>query len=74
MKVEDYTRRQEEIGRWKVNITSYKLGNEYYCTVDNVEPGATLARGQGPSREEAEKKALQKAEEMLAKTRVVTQS
>ena len=38
---------------------------------DNVEPGATLARGQGSTRDEAEKKALDKAKELVAKTRVV---
>jgi len=71
MKAEDYSRRQEQVGRWKVNIISYKFGDQYYCTVDNVEPGATLARGQGSTRDEAEKKALEKAQEFLAKTRVV---
>jgi dsRNA-specific ribonuclease len=71
MKAEKYSKRQEQVGRWKVNIVSYKLGDQYYCTVDNVEPGATLARGQGSTREEAEKKALERAKELLAKTRVV---
>ena len=72
MKVEQYSRRQQQVGRWRVNIVSYKLGDQYICTVDNVEPGATLDRSEGATREEAEKKALQKAEEMLAKTRVMT--
>jgi len=71
MKAEKYSKRQEQVGRWKVNIVSYKLGDQYYCTVDNVEPGATLARSQGSTREEVEKKALEKAKELLAKTRVV---
>jgi hypothetical protein len=71
MKAEKYSKRQEQVGRWKVNIGSYKLGDQYYCTVDNVEPGATLARSQGSTREEAEKKTLEKAKELLAKTRVV---
>jgi len=71
MKAEKYSKRQEQVGRWKVNIVSYKLGDQYYCTVDNVETGATLARGQGSTREEAEKKALERAKELLAKTRVV---
>ena len=71
MKAAKYSKRQEQVGRWKVNIVSYKLGDQYYCTVDNVEPGATLARGQGSTREEAEKKALERAKELLAKTRVV---
>jgi len=70
MKVEEYSSRRQQVGQWKVRIVSYKLGDEYFSTVDNDEPGATLSRGQGPTREEAEKKALQKAEEMLAKTRV----
>ena len=71
MNIEGYSRRQEQVGRWKVNIVSYKLGDQYYCTVDNVEPGATLARGQGSTREEVEKKSLEKAKELLAKTRVM---
>ncbi|HLC25297.1 MAG TPA: hypothetical protein VJM80_00840 [bacterium] len=72
MKIEEYSRKQQEIGRWKINIVSYRLGDAYLCTVDNVEPGAVLARGKGPTREEAEKKAIQKAEEMLKRTRVIT--
>ena len=71
MNIEGYSRRQEQVGRWKVNIVSYKLGDQYYCAVDNVEPGATLARGQGSTLYEAEKKALDKAKELVAKTRVV---
>lgn len=72
MKVEEYSKRQQEVGQWKINITSYKLGDRYYCTIDNVEPGATLTRTEGVTLAEAEKKALQKVEEMLAKTRIVT--
>ena len=71
MNIEGYSRRQEQVGRWKVNIVSYKLGDQYYCTVDNVEPGATLERGQGSTRDEAETKALDKAKELVGKTRVV---
>lgn len=72
MKVEGYSRRQQQVGRWKINIVSYKLGDQYICTVDNVEPGATLARAEGLTREETEKKAVQKAQDMLTRTRVVT--
>ena len=71
MKVEEYSKRQQQVMEWKVNIASYWLGAQYYCTVDNVEPGATLARAQGLTRDEAEKKALEKAEGMLAKTLVM---
>ena len=71
MKVEEHSKRQQQVGQWKVNIVSYRLGDRYYCTVDNVEPGATLARAQVLTRDEAEKKALGKAEGMLAKTLVM---
>jgi hypothetical protein len=72
MKVEGYTRRQEEVGRWKMNITSYRFGDRYICTVDNVEPGATLSRTEASSREDAERQAIEKARQLLEKTRVVT--
>ena len=48
----------------------YKLGGRYCCEVDNVSSGGRLARGEGATREEAEAEALNKAREMLARTRV----
>jgi dsRNA-specific ribonuclease len=66
---EEYQRRQEKLAGWKVGIVSYRLGERYYCTVDNVSPGARLARGEGATREEAERQALDKAQKMLSGTR-----
>lgn len=71
MKPKEYARRQQQVGPWKINIISYRLGDLYFCTVDNVEPGATLARGQGSTRDEAEEKAVRKAEQSLAGTGVM---
>ncbi len=71
MKPEEYSRRQQEVGRWKINIISFKLGDRYYCTVDNVEPGARIARGEGATREEAERSAVEKATARLSRTRVM---
>ncbi len=71
MKPEEYSRRQQEVGRWKINIISFKLGDRYYCTVDNVEPGARIARGEGATREEAERSAIEKATARLSRTRVM---
>ena len=65
----DYERRRQELAGWQVGIVSYKLGDRYLCEVDNVSPGARLSRGEGATREEAEKQALEKAREMLARTR-----
>jgi dsRNA-specific ribonuclease len=67
---EDYQRRQEELAGWKVGIVSYRLGDRYHCEVDNVSPGARLSRGEGATREEAEKQALDQARVMLARTRI----
>lgn len=72
MKAEDYQERKVEVLGWPVNLTSYRLGEEFHCKADNVSPGAALARTTGATREEAEKKALQRAEELLGRTRVRT--
>jgi len=69
LKPEEYQTRAESAGPWKLNVISYKLGDKYLCTVDNVSPGATLARAEGETREQAELKALQKAREMIERTR-----
>ena len=49
MRPEDYTRRREQVEGWDINIVSYKLGKTYRCTIDNVSPGANIARGEGDS-------------------------
>ena len=69
MQAEEYTERQGELDGWRVHIVSYRIGDRYYCTIDNVDPGARFARAEGPTREEAEGHALQKARKYLAQTR-----
>ena len=69
MKAEEHATRTLELGGWKVKLTSYKLGDVYHCTADNVDPGAWIARTQGASREEAENKAIERARELLGRTR-----
>ena len=69
MKAEDYTERHEEIDGWKVHIVTYRVGDRYYCSIDNVDPGARFARAEGASRDEAERAALDKARKYLAQTR-----
>jgi hypothetical protein len=69
-KPEEYNSRIESEGAWRLRVTSYRLGEKYICTVDNVDPGATLARIEGATREDAESQALSKARHMVGKTRV----
>jgi len=69
MKAEDYSERQVEVEPWQVQLTSYKLGDVYHCKADNVSPGAALARTTGATRAEAEQKALDRARQLLSRTR-----
>ena len=69
MKVDGYRERTLQVAGWPVNLTSYKLGDAYHAKADNVSPGANLARTSAASREEAEKLALDRAGELLARTR-----
>jgi hypothetical protein len=69
LKVEEHHERQLELAGWPVNLISYRTGQEWHAKADNVSPGATLCRATGASREEAEQKALKRAEELLGRTR-----
>ncbi len=69
LKAEEYRERKLELAGWPVNISSYRLGAEWRAKADNVSPGAGLCRTSGATREEAEEKALKRAEELLSRTR-----
>lgn len=71
LRPEGHRVRIEAEGAWRLRVTSYRLGDEFICHVDNVDPGATLCRTSGPTREEAERVALAKARNMVAGTKVV---
>jgi len=70
MKAEEYQERKVIVHGWPVNLSSYRLGSVFHCKADNVSPGAALARTQGSTREEAETKAVERAEKLLARTKV----
>ncbi len=69
MKPADYSEKILELAGWKVRLTSYKLGDKYLCKADNVEPGACIVRTEGVTKDEAEQKAMSRAEEYLSRTR-----
>jgi len=72
MKAEHYSRELRELAGWQISIETYKLGDVYHCTISNADPGARFARADGATREEAEQKALEKAERFLRQTRRFT--
>jgi hypothetical protein len=69
VKVEEFAERKVDLLGWPVNVASYRLGDTYHCRADNVSPGATLARTTGQTRDEAERKALERAEALLGRTK-----
>ena len=74
MKAEGYAKRRQPLGDWTIEIETYQLGDVFYCTINNVDPGARFARAEGATREEAEQKALEKAEKYIKQTRRFTTS
>jgi hypothetical protein len=70
MRAEDYQRRRQELAGWPVGIVSYKLNDRFICEIDNVSPGARVARAEGATREEAERAAIATAERRLGRTQV----
>ena len=69
MKPVEYLERQVEVEGWPVRLTSYRLGEIYHCKADNVSPGASLARSSASTRDEAEAQVLERARQLLARTR-----
>ena len=65
MRVDEYQVVPQEISGWKVNVVSYNIGHQYYCHVDNVDPGAVIVRTEASTREEAMLMAITKATERL---------
>lgn len=68
-KPEEYARVRTTLEGWDVCITSYRLRDVFYAKIDNVDPGATIARAQGGTRNEAEGEAMRKASARLSLTR-----
>jgi hypothetical protein len=66
---EGHVRTQSELEGWPVGIVSFKLGERWICHVDNVSPGAIIARSDGPTREDAVSSALAIARQRLQTTR-----
>jgi nitrogen fixation protein FixH len=69
MTPEQFTEREIELAGWRVRLTSYRLGNQYYCKADNISPGAWLARATAPTLAEAEEKVLEHARRLLSRTK-----
>ena len=61
MKAEEYTTQTTELSGVRIRVNSYKIGDRFYCHVENTDPGATIARAEGSTKDEAIQIALSKA-------------
>jgi len=69
VKPENYSERRVDVNGWQVNLTTYKLGEKWHTKADNVSPGAALARIVADTREDSEARALERARELLSRTK-----
>ena len=68
LRPQGYTKRREELEGMPVGIVTFQLGDRFVCTVDNVSPGAVIARAVASSRDAAEQEAVHRAARQLAAT------
>jgi hypothetical protein len=70
LRPQEYLERTDSVPPFRIHIVSYRLGDDYHCSVDNVDPGAVITRSKGATRKEAELKAVTRAQEQLRRTHV----
>ena len=70
MNAEQYLDETTELNGTAIHIISYKIGDEYHCHITNADPGATIARASGASREAARDAAVSKATQRLITKKV----
>jgi hypothetical protein len=57
----DLIKKEIVLEGFPVIVTSYRIGDRYSCTIDNIDPGAVIGRGSGPDRQTAEEGAMAQA-------------
>lgn len=65
MKAEEFKTEKHVLNGIDLELSTYKIGDEYYCHVSNLNPGATIARAGGKTRDEAVNIALDKVKQRL---------
>jgi hypothetical protein len=69
VKARNFSERRVQIEGWEVNVSSYQFGDKWRAKADNVSPGANLARAESDTRETAEQQVLDRARELLSRTK-----
>ncbi len=68
LRAEDYQVVRKDIAGQPVSVTSYRIGDRFFCHIDNIDPGATIARAESGTCESAIELAMKKAEARLARS------
>jgi len=68
LKTENFKEELLELNGTPIRVTTYKIGEDYYCHVYNVDPGATIARSTAATREKAVEEALIKVTQRIRST------
>jgi|GEM_PF-6719332 len=66
--IEEYHEKTIRIADWSLEIITYRLDTKYVCIVKNPDPGATICRMSDPTREGAQRLALERANQHLSRT------
>ena len=69
LRAEEHSREETTLGGWPAGITTYRIGETWICKIDNVSPGAVVARARAETREDAINAASERATSRLAATR-----
>jgi hypothetical protein len=60
LRAENFQQEDRDINGAPVRIVTYQIGERFFCHIENKDPGATIARGEGSTRDEARQQALAK--------------
>jgi hypothetical protein len=66
---EDVEQRQQKLGDQLLGVVTVRSGDKFVCRIDNVDPGAVIARGEGRTRADAERAALLQVEQRFARSK-----
>jgi len=65
VKTENFKEEIAAVNGVPVRVTTYKIGDNFYCHVYNVDPGATIARATAATREKAVEEAMIKVTQRI---------
>jgi hypothetical protein len=72
MRTENFNEELIKVLGVSLRLTTYQIGNDWYCHLYNVDPGAAIARASAATRELAVDEAMAKATKRLSSMKKVS--